>query len=374
MDHDHLKSKHTILHLAPLLACCSLGWLAYSLFLSMPCPDTLPETEITTEDSPHTSTRTSWTGVNKSVTHPVEPPTRATLEKVSLDVLLEIMQYLEWHELLKLRQVSSVLNVATRERALWHACIRSSPSRFALRKHIKSCSSQELEDTFLRVQKVDRRWVNPEQGPPPHVRQLDGLGWLHPHNCMMLPGGRWLLRLEDNTELVYADLSSVNLQWRTLVAPDPKFNRPWVLPWSKIDHIVDINANAECLTFNVVITTPLHWNVDVGPMPTRFDIWHCTPEFGERGDEVGLAATLLSTFEELGITVHKATVALRGDFIACGFMYGSYRIIVTNWKEASGRGNSFPHFVFPRLRGELKVFGYIPVLSSAQWAHLYLPK
>lgn len=105
MDHDHLKSKHTILHLAPLLACCSLGWLAYSLFLSMPCPDTLPETEITTEDSPHTSTRSSWTGLNKSVTHSVEPPTRATLDKISLDVLLEIMQYLEWHELLKLRQV-----------------------------------------------------------------------------------------------------------------------------------------------------------------------------------------------------------------------------------------------------------------------------
>lgn len=87
---DHLACKHHFSRVIPLLACCSLAWLAYSRYTvkQQPTQRALP--------------------VSKSVTDSDELPARATLDKLSLDILLEIMEYLEWHELLKLRQVRTI--------------------------------------------------------------------------------------------------------------------------------------------------------------------------------------------------------------------------------------------------------------------------
>lgn len=90
MDHTLLKDRLPRVML--LLACGSVGWLAYKRYIRK--RDSFYLTKA--DDAP------------KYAVLPAQP----SLENLSLDVLLEIMIYLEWHELLKLRQVCLSLLIA----------------------------------------------------------------------------------------------------------------------------------------------------------------------------------------------------------------------------------------------------------------------
>ncbi|PPR04787.1 hypothetical protein CVT24_007103 [Panaeolus cyanescens] len=139
-------------------------------------------------------------------------PAQSNLENLPLDVLLELMLYLDWHEIIQLRQTSRKLDLATRERALWHTLVKNSSSRFLLRKRIQVCSSQELEDAFLGIHKAERRWV--QHGTPQRIRELGKLeDAADTNNFKILPGGRWLLRLDKTEELLYTDLDSDDRVW-----------------------------------------------------------------------------------------------------------------------------------------------------------------
>ncbi|PPR01273.1 hypothetical protein CVT24_006036 [Panaeolus cyanescens] len=280
-------------------------------------------------------------------------PAQPSLNGVSLDILLEIMSYLEWHELLVLRKVCTGLNRASRERVLWRNLITSSPSRFTLTKRIQRCSSQELEDAFLRVQRAQHNWTNP-RFITPHVRPRPGLGNIHScrNNYVLLPGGRWLLKLEwqRTFTVFYADLNSGETNtWRTLIHLQSETNPASFLYRTRMSQLLDIDQSSECLAFNFLTLTDMPGEETKEFLPTRFDVWRCTSEYDTDDCEIGLQASLLSSFQETHAELNSFKASLTGDFVTYEVIYDSYfRQVVVDWKLANGQIERLPRYVFPQ--------------------------
>ncbi|PPR06234.1 hypothetical protein CVT24_000625 [Panaeolus cyanescens] len=286
---------------------------------------------------------------------PSEPVKEPNLENLPLDVLLEVMILMEWHELLRIRQVCMRLNLVTRQRVLWNDLIRNAPSRFTLTKRMHVCSSQELEDAFLRTQKASYRWTHPDPSKPPRTQQLLGLDHIHVSKSKLLPGGRWLVKLKDNSELLYADMNSVTESgecvWRSLLAPDPDTSAAYSYCRAEIEHLLDIDGETEYLTFNIVIAVPMRCESRTNKGPdTQFNVWRCTAEFDQDGYEIGLSASLLSSFDECHLEVDLRKMCLMGDFVA----YSSFsslsklQVIIVDWKLANGRREGLSRYLFPQ--------------------------
>ncbi|KAF9046708.1 hypothetical protein BJ165DRAFT_1527776 [Panaeolus papilionaceus] len=321
---DYVMLKERLPRVISLLACCSVGWLTYTRYIRK-C-DSFPRTLTKADRSPCTVV-----------------PAQPKLENLSLDVLLEIMAYLEWHELLKLRQVSSGLKVATHQRVLWHDLIRSSPSRYMLKKRIQVCSSQELEDAFLGMQQANRRWVNP--GTPQRLEKMLGLGDVQTYNYKILPGGRWLIKLKATLELLYTDLNTPGpAVWRSLIPPSLDDYGRHVFPWTPLNEVFDIDSNAEHLVFNVAIINPMPGELR-RTIAMKFNIWRCATDFDETGHECGLKAFITSTFREQNLGLKGEQVCLRGDYITYLDSKTKWPVVV-DWKSANGHPSNPPSFYF----------------------------
>ncbi|PPQ66686.1 hypothetical protein CVT24_008839 [Panaeolus cyanescens] len=261
------------------------------------------------------------------------------------------MSYLEWHELLVLRKVCTVLNRASRERILWRNIIASSPSRFTLTKRIHVCSSQELEDAFLRVQRAQQKWVNP-RSITPQVQPKSGLGSIRffPMEYALLPGGRWLLKLEWHGPftLFYADLSSreTNTTWRTLIHIPSELNSTSFVYYTSMPRLLDVDQSSEYLAFTFLTLTTMHGKEIKAIPPTRFDVWRCTSEFDREGCEIGLHASLVSSFQERYAKVHFFKASLKGDVVTYEVIYYDYfLVVVVDWKLANGQIEKVPRVV-----------------------------
>ncbi|KAF9046715.1 hypothetical protein BJ165DRAFT_1473746 [Panaeolus papilionaceus] len=271
-------------------------------------------------------------------------PAQPKLENISLDVLLQIFVDLTWRDLLSLRQVSTGMCSATYQRVLWHNLIKCSPSRFMLSRCIQKCLSQELEDAFLGLQRANRRWTNP--GTPRRFEKIYGLGNVWSYNYKILPGGRWLIKLEVTAELLYTDLNSPRpATWYTLIPASIRRGHRF-LPWTPLRMVFDHESDAEYLCFTIAIMGPGIVEV-TDKVPVTFNIWRCTNDFDENGREIGLNAIKVSEFGEEDLEVIGTQVCMRGDFFAY-INTETRRPVVVDWKLANGHTKNPPSFRFTR--------------------------
>ncbi|KAF9046710.1 hypothetical protein BJ165DRAFT_1611093 [Panaeolus papilionaceus] len=341
---DYVIIKGRLFHAISLLACCSVAWLAYIRY-NHKCDSSRCS-------FPRARTKAGW--CVRSTVVPAQPK----LENLSLDVLLEIMAYLEWHELIKLRQVSSGLQLATHQRVLWYNLIRSSPSRYMLKKRIQVCSSQELEEAFLGMQQANRRWVHPQAATPQRVEQMVGLGDVWSFNYKILPGGRWLIKLDATFELLYTDLDSPGpTVWCSLVPPSISADG-YLIPWTPLHMLFDLNSNEEYLSFTFVTTTSTPTKIPgIGVM--NFNVWRCVSDFHEDGREIGLKALKVSAFGEQNLSLDPEMICTRGDYVA--YLDGKSRCpVVVNWKLANGHAINPPSFRFTKNYGRLADLHVLP--------------
>lgn len=216
--------------------------------------------------------------------------------------------------------------------------MRSSPSRYTLHKRVQVCSSQDLEDTFLRVQKANRRWVNLQT--PQRVEKVLGLGEISWYDHQLLPGGRWLLKLEPSAELRYTDLDSPIRVWHSLIPPSFENNES--RPWFPLPPLLDHDIHAETHTFTLATITPAE---EPGPSGLKFVIWRCSSDFDDYGHEIGWKAFKLSTFVEHGLNIYPKKLCIRGDFIA--YINGNDdRPVVVDWHLANGYTGNPPRYCF----------------------------
>ncbi|KAF9046697.1 hypothetical protein BJ165DRAFT_1185636 [Panaeolus papilionaceus] len=281
--------------------------------------------------------------------------------KLSLDVLLEVISYLDWNEVLVLRQVCTSLKLATHQRVVWYNLIRSSPdSRYFLKKKMQMCSSQELEEAFIKMHSANRGWATP--GAPRLIEKISGLGPVSWHNYEILPEGRWLIKLEASYELLYTDLDSPERVWCSLI-PSTVSN-PSITPsspqWIPLRTILDYNSDVDHLTFTVAIIAPIE---GPGDSPIKFDIWRCSTDFDEDGNEIGLQALRLSTFVDQDLYFDSDNICMRGDFVAY-INCDDHRPVVIDWHLANGYLDNPPRLCFNDTYRDIEDLHLIP--SSKQ--------
>ncbi|KAF9046699.1 hypothetical protein BJ165DRAFT_1527769 [Panaeolus papilionaceus] len=336
---DHVLCKDRLPRVISLLACCSIGWLAYTRYIR--------------KHNVFHHFRAKAVHCASAFVIPAQP----NLGKLSLDVLLEVISYLDWNEVLVLRQVCTSLKLATHQRVVWYNLIRSSPdSRYFLKKKMQMCSSQELEEAFIKMHSANRGWATP--GAPRLIEKISGLGPVSWHNYEILPGGRWLIKLEATYELLYTDLDSPERVWCSLIPSSLRYtsSTPGSPSWTPLRSILDHDLDADRLTFTIALIAPIE---GPGDSPMKFDIWRCTSDFDEDGNEIGLQALKLSTFVDQDLDFDADKVCMRDDFVAY-INIDDHRPVVIDWNLANGHLDNPPRLCFPDTYHDIEDLHLIP--------------
>ncbi|KDR67813.1 hypothetical protein GALMADRAFT_1062940 [Galerina marginata CBS 339.88] len=129
-----------------------------------------------------------------------------SLKILPLELILSILENLDWSEILVIRQTCKLLNQASRERTVlqsWVArCMLNIPrAAFRLERPISRYTSEELEVIIRRWKAAEQGWVTERRGiktrpnipqPPTHTQRQ--IHTDRPSKAFhLVQGGRWLL-------------------------------------------------------------------------------------------------------------------------------------------------------------------------------------
>ncbi|KAH6910433.1 hypothetical protein BKA70DRAFT_123925 [Coprinopsis sp. MPI-PUGE-AT-0042] len=266
------------------------------------------------------------------------------LSRIPPELQSQVLGYLEWDDILNLRQVSKYLYNVSRARSIWlqlfkRYSIAIFPKPFPLPRPLQYCSADTLESLIrgylLSLQRPPQRVVRCRHFSAPHL-----VWYFH-----MLPGGQWVLLVNRDGSLSFVDFSGEDL------TASPLTPSPWKKIAAELDvtYSVDVKDDSETLTFNVALAL----REDKGPGRQRQEvyIWSVGVEFDENYNALGLSATLLSTFPE--DPYHELRrCSLRGNFVAYQL---DDTVFVVDWRKASGTSQRFPRRVFYRYLGDYYV-------------------
>ncbi|KAH6908728.1 hypothetical protein BKA70DRAFT_1278581 [Coprinopsis sp. MPI-PUGE-AT-0042] len=235
----------------------------------------------------------------------------------------EVLELLEWDDILCLRGVCKCLYDLSKTRRIWlylfkHYAATVFPKPFPLPKPLQYCSRNTLEglvcEYFRYSKELPQRLVRARQFTPP----------LSVWQSYLLPGGRWAILSHCNGSLSYLDFHDDDLKATPLTPP------PWEVGSDVfIALAVDIDHDSETLAFNIAIA--FHMEESDG-INQEVHVWSVAVDYNSNWDAVGLSATLLSAFPEDPLRSID-TCSLHGDYVA-------YRcqdnVSIVNWREVNG--------------------------------------
>ncbi|KAF9527612.1 hypothetical protein CPB83DRAFT_884036 [Crepidotus variabilis] len=280
----------------------------------------------------------SWsTPTSKDVT---SKSSQKVLQELPVELLTELMRYLEWYEVLSLRQTCKRIHAASQERAIWLTLLQRyiktvEPRAYWPDRPLNFYNSQELESLVLRRHQVASSWSKPDSSPSLH-RQF-----LAPNRRIktsyLVRGGRWFLVTNTQGDILYFDLDDTEATARILI---PSRYPPSTKVYLHMS--VDMDNDAPFLTFNLAAQVQCyvagHQNFN-----SLFQIWRITPKINECGRIVDLVADNKASFmEEKDVEISR--LSLHGSYITysiehCGT--GRRFTCVVDWTMTSETSLSY---------------------------------
>ncbi|KAF9559227.1 hypothetical protein CPC08DRAFT_528305 [Agrocybe pediades] len=250
------------------------------------------------------------------------------------ELLLLIVQYLDWTDILRLRQTCKVLSEATRERAVVQNlvvryCTMFPATAFSLDRPISMHTTEQLEHIIRRNEAAHRGWdINaPHLNAPfvPKKREIH-LNYVAKTFCL-IEGGRWLLVVRITGSVDYYDLEDEGSVSKTLI-PDLAQRRPWTMVLVATDR----DYNEPVLTFNMAIYTRT-W---LGFVAEQLQVWRITLELDDNHSGVGLVASHVVTLS-LGTEYTPSDISLCGKYIAWDYVerVDNVCLNVVNWMDVA---------------------------------------
>ncbi|KAF9529685.1 hypothetical protein CPB83DRAFT_851976 [Crepidotus variabilis] len=269
------------------------------------------------------------------------PSIPLSLATLPPELLPEVLQYLDWDDVLRIRQVCRRLNDASFKRSVWlNIFLRHSmalPHLFRLEKPLVMHSSTELEKLILRWKAVDKRWSVDDAQPTLH-RTFTVTD--KSRSCShLLRGGRWFLAGTIHGDVQYFDLDAPIITPRTLISAP--FHHNFSRDLNTNTHIriaVDLDHNSPTLAFNIAVLIARY---DRDSSDLRYvQVWHVEPERNEFGQVTGLSSRQLSSFyEEADCDI--CHVSLFQETIAYSIRHFYPKpprqdLVIVKWAEANG--------------------------------------
>ncbi|KAF5325357.1 hypothetical protein D9619_009619 [Psilocybe cf. subviscida] len=288
---------------------------------------------------------------------PSKNPTRRVqldiFHKLSTEIVVSVLSFLSWKDLLSVRKVSPYLQDASKTKSLWTSLFLheskakfNAPCLLRLELPMSMYSSGEIERILLRWKTSRSAWRRGEVQRRNIIRRPIAHAMAH-----LLKGGRWLLRLLVDGSLVCHDLdhpqdeainiaapvfSSLALSDNTAVA---------VMSVQELDDSPVLAARVAVL-YSVAKKHAPTWSQDMH----RVDIWSLTVALDDSTQPKGnLAAKRITSFplpSEFQIA-GKRSVTLLDNEIATNFSYalaphGPVFLTVIDWTKPDGRSTSYP--------------------------------
>ncbi|KAF8186783.1 hypothetical protein BJ912DRAFT_452300 [Pholiota molesta] len=250
----------------------------------------------------------------------------------SLEVLTEILESLDWPDILRLRQTCKLLSDATKIKPIWmnlfnasNTCNPYSPLR--LDQPIELYTAQELEYLVLRRYSAEifrkMGFYPPLQRSLNHNYQFD--------HVTLVNGGRWLLLAYTTGSVAYYDLDAQEPMKRVLISEQSEICSAYVI----VD--IDIDNESASLSFNLAMV-----RTSTGHSPLA-QVWRVNLYIDD-AHGASLSAALLSCFhvEVYGILT---SLSILGQSIAVGVQrIGGIKhyVEVVGWAEADLHNRSQP--------------------------------
>ncbi|KAF4621250.1 hypothetical protein D9613_000052 [Agrocybe pediades] len=214
-----------------------------------------------------------------------------TITTLPLEILIQVLQELDFLDVLRVRQTCKLLCRATTARPIWidlfEECERSTPGLIKLEKPLDLYSSEELERVVIVAKSTEMGWRGRDDTPSRrrHIEDIEVY-----QDVYLVPGGRWLLVFHFTGEISYHDLDSADYRKkRILVAGDVRLAR-----CNMTFFAVDVSNRTPWQNFKLaqyVAEDPFHLEGDIYRAVRIWDI-----AFVIEGQTVtGLRATRLKT-------------------------------------------------------------------------------
>ncbi|CAA7268995.1 unnamed protein product [Cyclocybe aegerita] len=265
------------------------------------------------------------------------------------DILFEILKFVSFRDILRLRQASQLpqptelevqclifaqtnkfLKEMSHARLIWLNLFNKysniKPFPLQLERPIERYPSGDLERLILRWKRAEWHFTK-EAADPPLRRDfsLKNAKEIDHHSMYLLKGGRWLLFKASNQSLYYCDLDAITPTPTLLISPDAT-----PLPGAKVAAYFSLDESQSSIFPSFTLA---YWSFDSARSDNSFGIsvWRVSFLFeADRPDRAaGLDATCLSTFlHKSNQSLTVLSITLSGPELA--FTLWSH-IVVVSW-------------------------------------------
>ncbi|KAG6896052.1 hypothetical protein C0992_010668 [Termitomyces sp. T32_za158] len=221
------------------------------------------------------------------------------------EVLAEILKHAHWHDLLVMRQVCKRLDGISRVREVWLSQYRQYVAekqfRPTMEEPLESYSCDELENWVLKRRGADHEWKLSGRSVRERTISVET-----PSPLLVVPGGRWLLRILYDGSVVCYDLDQQEIRSSILIPPRDNFSDVTLYRLA-----IDIDNAAPKLTFNLV-SYPSSYTGDYLYDSQNMDIMIWSVNLCGHGSTAHLEAHLLHSFvaNEPGECIRSKTIQL----------------------------------------------------------------
>uniref|UniRef100_A0A8H8CLS5 F-box domain-containing protein n=1 Tax=Psilocybe cubensis TaxID=181762 RepID=A0A8H8CLS5_PSICU len=279
--------------------------------------------------------------------------TRPYIFRIPVELIIEILKFLEWREVLLVRQTCKYLAGVTTSRAIWKGLVDeylvTSFMPPKIERPLASHSSQELECLFLRWKSADLAFGS-DKFITPQERTFMGP---KTYSVRLITGGRWLLSIQQTGAVQYYDLDA---EMSVAVELIPAQSEEAV-----ITSTIDYDMDAPFLKFNIAFCYKSEDALEMESHKFRGNrcickIWNVKAILDDTRHVIGLIATQIAWFP-FGVEVNSVPMfSLLGSNLACithlASLAPSYEpclLRIINWQQAHENPLRYTFRVVERL-------------------------
>ncbi|TFK61929.1 hypothetical protein BDN72DRAFT_964880 [Pluteus cervinus] len=234
------------------------------------------------------------------------------LVELPIELLEEIIAYLDWTSVLQLRQVCISLHTVYKDRIIWTSLLNiynnSLPNPPRLDGPHYAYTPGQLEKHLLRRLSTKKAWGSLS----PYTRTAEC--HMKAHLFHLLPGGRWLLTAQRSGEVTIYDLDSRAVSGTLIIPADPAL--------VEVRHMaVEVDRKSDFLSFRLVLCPDLQQAVSVPIYQVAFSInpaisWNCRELRRLTATNAGAPTSISIKGDVIAISIRKAVKKdLEGDFV-----------------------------------------------------------
>ncbi|PPQ85646.1 hypothetical protein CVT25_012768 [Psilocybe cyanescens] len=299
------------------------------------------------------------------------------LVELPLELVTEILKWLNWRDILYARSACRYLSEATKVRNIWvhlvneHVLANPHPPRFE--RPIEAYSSQELEHLLFLWKSADRG-LEASTLYPSRERTFVGVKTGYgmrtgngPYGASdklihLIKGGRWLLVVEQTGAVSCYDLDAETISGVRLIPDQMEFTNS-----SRVLMTLDYATHSPILEFTIALSLQdaALWEEPSTSIRYRrtVQIWRVGVALDDIRHAVGLTATFLASFPHRPEILGVMSLSLLGPMIAfTSITYEKKYAFVVDWTQANGNSLEYPWRVVQRTMSQ----GYIHLLPGSR--------